>query len=232
MGVVTAGVDEPVDEAAAVALLAEARPLMESDTIRGQLKGATLLLAAYAKAPDRLDTLAGACEGWFVRGYWSKDKAKAQRLGKRAAKAGRQIIKRWPKRAEGYYWAAVGMGLWAQNGSVMDAINQGVAAKIERLGRKAVKLNRALYRGAPLRLLGRYYFALPWPMKAPAKARPLLEEAHRLDPKNLTNLLYLGELLAELGDAPAARKLFQQCVQGTGPDRKAAESCKRALADS
>lgn len=209
--------------------LQRGRELLESNSVATQLKGARLLLRAYELAPDRVDTQAAACEAWFMRADQARQPARAPGMAKKITRCGRRIVRRWPARAEGYYWTAVGIGCTAMHGSVMDALNEGVADKIERLGRKAVELDRTLYGGAPLRLLGRYYQKLPWPLTSLDKARPLLEEALRIDPDNITNQRYLAELLATVGEDDAARRLFERCARGDGGDRKAVAACRRSL---
>lgn len=194
-----------------------------------QLAGAKLLNAAYEAAPNHLETMEGASHAWFIRAYWTRDSKKAAKYARRGLKLARGLIKTYPDRAEGHYWAAANAGLVARAAGVATAIKEGLAQQIESYAVAALKRNPTLYKGAVPRLLGRYYQELPWPLANPEKARKLLEEAHKQDPKHISTLLWLAEALIKAGEDKRATVLLHRCAKGQGPDRKARQECKERL---
>ncbi|MFT7623320.1 MAG: hypothetical protein ACI9WU_002503, partial [Myxococcota bacterium] len=134
-------------------------------------------------------------------------------------------------RAEGYYWIAANNGALAKHIGVIEAVSQGLGGTIERAALKALELDRTLYGGSVLRLLGRYYTLIPWPLRNTDKAVKLLTEAHELMPANMAGVQFLAEALTLSGDKDKARPLYALCAKTDGVDPEGAEICKRGLAD-
>lgn len=194
-----------------------------------QMRGARMLLKAHELAPEQLETMAGMAEAYFVRAFWEEERAKVVRYARKGEGWARKVIAQWPSRAEGYYWAAANIGVRARAAGIMEAINGGLAGKIERMGLRALERDPDLYQGAIQRLLGRYYTKLPWPLTKADRAVALLEEAHRHDPAHVNGMLYLGEALVLTGQEERARALFASCSTGTGPDPEAPRICREHL---
>ena len=210
-------------------LLAEADRQIQMGQRAPALLGARLLLRAHELGPDRLDTTAGVARAWFMRAYWSEKRAQVMSCTRRGLKWARRAAEKWPMEAEGFYWAAANYGLLAQATGILQAVNEGLATRIEKMGTAALKRNPELYDGAVQRLLGRYYQMLPWPLKKLDRAIELLEVAHRANPAHVAGNQYLGEALAEKGQKNRARALFQKCAEGGGPNPHAPKICAEQL---
>ncbi|MFT7626091.1 MAG: hypothetical protein ACI9WU_005284, partial [Myxococcota bacterium] len=181
-------------------LLAEGERLTLDASPKVQLKGARLKAKAFELEPNRVETAAGMCHAYFIRIFFEKNRQKAQALGMKGARMAEKVAKRWPKRAEGYYWIAANNGALAKHIGVIEAVSQGLGGTIERAALKALELDRTLYGGSVLRLLGRYYTLIPWPLRNTDKAVKLLTEAHELMPANMAGVQFLAEALTLSGD--------------------------------
>lgn len=191
--------------------LKEGRKRLSHRNSRKRQEGFQMLFKAYKMAPNEFKTLLGASEACFARANWSKKKSDIARWGRKGWHYSKKVMKRWPKRAEGYYWSSINLGQYARGGGVWVALSKGLAGKIERLALASLRRNPKLYKGAAQRVLGRYYYSLPWPMRKLKKSRKYLEAAHRIAPNHPGGQLFLGETLWKLGYKKRALKLFGRC---------------------
>jgi hypothetical protein len=111
-----------------------------------------------------------------------------------------------PQRAEGHYFSAVALGEYATTTGIVRAVREGLAGKIETAALKAYEIDRDFDDGAPIAVLGRFYFVLPWPKRDLAKSRRFLEELRARHPETLTGRYYLAETYHALGEEDAARR--------------------------
>ncbi len=213
----------------AQALLDRAAPLFEAHSRKLQLKGARMLRKAHKRDPEHLETMCGMSRAFFARSHWSNDRDKKRRLARKGVRWAERVIKRWPDRAEGYYWAALNLGLLAQSSGLLAAVQQGFAQRIQKNGLAALARNPALYGGATQRMLGRYYFVVPWPLRNRKRALELLEDGHRRRPTNVAGQRYLAEALWDAGQKKRATALFKRCAKGGGGNRDAPEACRAQL---
>ncbi len=225
IGLFSPSLDGDVD-----ALLAQADEKLAHTSKRLQREGVQLLRAAHKQAPQRLETIAGLCRSYFVRYWWSDDAARQGKLARKGLRWARRLARRWPQKAEGHYWVSVMTGLVARVATIAEALEQGMAEKIERSALRAMKRDPTLYGGGPPRLLGRYYFEVPWPLRRVEKSRRLLEHAYRINPADATGQLYLGEVLAEVGESDRARTLFASCASAKAADPRTVQTCRARLA--
>ncbi|MHB8878344.1 MAG: tetratricopeptide repeat protein [Myxococcaceae bacterium] len=139
-------------------------------------------LAKTTPSGDRQRTVAEVC--WTLG-----DRARAQN----------------PTGAEGHYWAAMGVGLWAQTLGVFKAMSQGVEGKLhERLDR-AIELDPGTDRGGPWLIKGRFYHEAPWPLQDLKRAGDYYAKVLGRYPENLRARLYQAMLAADRGDPQKAR---------------------------
>lgn len=211
------------------ALLDRAGILFEAHSKKQQFEGSRLLRQAHKRAPDHLVTMAGMAQACFARSHWGDKPDKRRKFARLGIRWAKRVIKRWPDRAEGYYWAALNFGLLAKSSGVLVAVQEGLAGQIERNGLAALKRNPTLYRGGTQRLLGRYYFKVPWPLRDRKRALTLLEEGHRLGPDNVAGQRYLAEALWSSGKRKRATALFRRCAKGGGGNRDAPGACRDRL---
>jgi tetratricopeptide (TPR) repeat protein len=214
-------------------LLDEGAALLKSHDPQARKRGAYLLLQTYKQAPIRFDTLLGATRACNQLAGDTKDKNEMKRWGKEGWFYAKQIIKQWPQKAEGYFWSSINIGQYARGGGVWVAMTQGLAGKIEQMALESIKRDRKLYKGGAQRILGRFYFSLPWPMKKIDKSIAYLREALQLSPHDPTGIRFLAEALWDKGLRDEARKLFRLCSQKRTPQMEPHASpniCQRWLA--
>lgn len=195
------------------ALLKEAKVLERSALRSKRVLAAGKLMQVYKAVPNRFEGLLAATHSCNLRASLSTKKKEMMRWGKRGLAYAETIMKRWPARAEGYFWASVNAGQYARGGGVWVAITKGLAKKIEKLALASYKRNPKLYDGAAQRVLGRYYFRLPWPMRNLDKSLRYLRSAYRINTNHTATLVYLGETLWAKGKRAESRRMMRRCVQ-------------------
>jgi tetratricopeptide (TPR) repeat protein len=196
------------------------------------LAGARLLLKAWKVRPRQFKTLLAASKACHFFAKHAKQKKKIVYWGQRGFKYASLMRKRYPRRAEGYFWSAVNAGHHARGGGVWAAVTKGLAGKIERNARRSMKLNPKLYGGNAQKILGRFYYRLPWPMRRLKKSEKFLLQTYKLSPKDPTILFYLGETFWARSKKQKARRFFKKCAALYHPTMHAKASprlCRRWL---
>ena len=118
-------------------------------------------------------------------------------LGKLAWDYGDRATAADPKRVEGWYWSAAGMGMYGLGIGVFTALRQGIEPKFkERLG-NAEKIDPGYDHGAIQTAWGRFYYKLPWPKYDAHKSEQALVEALRRNPDNVRAHVYLADLFGK-----------------------------------
>lgn len=206
---------------------------------RHHYAGIRSLLRAHRLAPTRRETMTEACRAFMLLSILSKKKGQKAKWSRRGRKLATKLMKRWPHRAEGYYWSAVHLGIHASSTNPLAVLFNGIPQKIEKFGNKAVKLNSKLYRGASHRLLGRYYFKMPWPTKNLRRSLRHLKASYQLDPGNAYGLLFLAETMLSLKKTRGAKRLLRRCSRmplsnpllhsGRAPQASAVLRCRKAF---
>jgi hypothetical protein len=145
---------------------------------------------------------------------WTADNAPDPRLKKQAGKEAwnyaEEAKKVAPERAEGYYYAGIGVGAHAVGVGVFKAISLGLERQFLENMEKAAKLDPRLDRGGPLLALGRYYYTVPWPKQDLNKATHFYEQVLTWFPENLRARHYLAQLKLRQNDKEGARLLIAQ----------------------
>ena len=162
---------------------------------------------ALEAAPEDFELLwrASRLRQWQAVGAGEKAR---RLLGKQAWELGDRARQANPARVEGPYFAALGLGLYAQAVGVLTALGEGLEARfIERLD-AAIRINPMYERGGPLLVKGRYYYELPCPKRDLKKSAALLRQVLSQHPERLRARLYLAETLLEEGRAEEAREVF------------------------
>ena len=169
-------------------------------------RGNALLL----KEPDNYDLLwrLARLEVWIAA---QMDESGSKKRGaRRAWELGDRARRLRPERAEGHYYAALGVGLWGEAGGIAASFFSGVATKfLERLN-LAAALDPDLDRGGPLLAQARFKMVIPWPFRNMDQAKRLLEKVSREHPQNLRAKWYLHQLYQGRGDSLPARRLLSE----------------------
>ncbi|GEM_PF-4069656 len=193
-------------------MLKEGHRLTQANQKITRVRGAYMLLKAYESAPIRFETLVGVCRATNQLAFEASDNKEIQRWAKKGWEHAKMLISRWPDRAEGYFWSAINIGQYARGGGVWVAMTQGLAGKIEKMAQESIKRSPSLYHGGAQRILGRFYYKLPWPMRNLQKSLGYLQTSYRLAPKNPAALLFLADTLWDLGKKAQARNFYQGCA--------------------
>jgi len=142
-----------------------------------------------------------------------KPDQKRKWLAHRGYKIGKKLVKHYPKRVEGYYFAGVNLGLYAECMGTFAEVKENVKTKIENLMDQAIRLDSDFMQGAPLIARARYLFRLPWPLRDRKRATQIMTEVKRKFPKNPYVDLFFIDLAIEDNHTERARKLLEAMIR-------------------
>ncbi|HLK90880.1 MAG TPA: hypothetical protein VKZ18_13365 [Polyangia bacterium] len=174
---------------------------------------------AVALAPNDYDVLWRAARVAFtdsdVPGRSTDDRSK---LGKQGYDLAQRAIAANPNRVEGHYWAALGIGSYAEGMGVVRALANGIQGKFLRPLERATALDERYDHGSIPAVWAAYYLELPWPKRDRDKAAEQCRRALAINNANLRARFYLARiandedrpaearaLLAEIAAAPVGR---------------------------
>lgn len=192
-------------------LVGKGMALTVSTSKRQRHKGMGLLLRAHRLAPQELEAMVGAARVYMLLGFGQPKRM--ARWGNRGWAIAKKMKQRWPGRAEGYLWSAIHIGLVAQGISPMSAFFRGLHKQIEKMAKASIQRDPSLYHGVAQRLLGRFFYKLPWPMKRMKQSRQYLSSAYRMAPYQPHGLLFYGETLKAMGQRYYAKRMFRRCAK-------------------
>ncbi len=162
----------------------------------------TAAFAAYPSSYEIAWRLARLC---WRQGDLSTDTAQRRERYDTARRYAETASTLDPNRVEGHCYFALTTGDYGDTIGPIAAAIKRVAATFEREMRRAYAIDRDFDHGSPMLALGRYYFALPWPMRDLGQSRQHLEELKQRHPDVLLGRLYLADTAHALGDNAAAR---------------------------
>jgi len=116
-------------------------------------------------------------------------------------------------RVEGHYFYAVAIGAYADCIGVMQAVMEGIVSRFETAARRAYEIDRDFEHGAPMTMLGRYYYLLPWPKRDLDRSRRYIEEATRRHPGALIAHVYLADTYFALGERAKAQSELEFALE-------------------
>ena len=142
-----------------------------------------------------------------------KPNQKRKWLAHRGYKIGKILMEHYPKRVEGYYFAGVNLGLYAECTGTSTAVKENVITKIGNLLDQAIRLDRYFMQGAPLIAKARLLFMLPQSMRYREWATKTMAEVKRRFPHNPHVDLFFVDLAIMENDTERARKLLEAMIQ-------------------
>lgn len=191
----------------------DAQMAQRADPATARALDAALTQALQAAPQDyALLWRAARMKAWLADGAEGKAK---QALGKEAWTLGDRAVAADPTRVEGHYWAAAGVGTYAQGLGVVSALGQGVEGKFNARLDKALAIDPDYERGSPRIAKGRYHYELPWPKRDLGASARLLREAAERHPENLRAHLYLAETLLKQDKPKEAQASIAKVLQGS-----------------
>jgi len=165
--------------------------------------------AAFAASPSSYEIAWRLARLCWRQGDLGRDTAQRRERYDTARRYAETASTLDPSRVEGHCYLALTTGDYGGTINPIAAAVDRVAATFEREMRRAHALDRDFDHGSPMLALGRYYFALPWPMRDLRRSRQYLEELKQRHPGVLLGRLYLADTAHALGDDAAARAELQ-----------------------
>jgi hypothetical protein len=133
------------------------------------------------------------------------------RLGKEAYDLATRAIAANPGDVAGHYWAALGIGSYAEGMGIMRALANGIEGKFKRPLERATTLDAGYDHGNIPVIWAAYYLELPWPKRDRTKAAEQLRRALAINPANLRARLYQARIATDEG-RPAERQALLAAI--------------------
>jgi len=151
--------------------------------------------------------LSRACY-WLATDGPEKDRKAAREKG---VKAGELAAKLNPARPEGDFWMAANLGEVAQNSFFLTAGSK--AGRVKDALERVLKMDPAWQDGSADRALGEWYFKVPGIAGGDNKlAEEHLRASLKYNPKSISSLFFLAEVVADDGKRKEEAKAFLQQV--------------------
>jgi len=154
-----------------------------------------------------------------LRDGWKKTCAE---YGKRAMSLAEKAIEIDPSRVEAHFQYGLAVGTYSDGVSILTALKEGLKDKTQKSLERAVRIDKTHNDAGPCLALGRFWAVVPWPFKNTKKALRCYREYLSLSSREIQKherLLYVGELLVELGEAnyAEARKHLRTAEKSEKP---------------
>lgn len=147
---------------------------------------------------------------WLAEGEHEERRRLA--LAERARKLGTASLMKCPELAEGHYYAAIGVGLYAGGVGAMKALLEGLEKQFRQKLEAAQRKDEGIAHGNLHAAWARFYLSLPWPKHDAKKAEAHAARALALNPANLRARLALADLRAMQGRSAESRRLLEEIL--------------------
>jgi hypothetical protein len=121
--------------------------------------------------------------------------------GKKGMAYAEKAIQLNPKKADGYYWYGMNVGIYADSVSILTALKEGLKDKTQESFEAAYKIDKKYERAGPIAALGRFWFVLPWPLNDEDKSMEYFREFQQTEffgtPDSVQVNVYFAELLLD-----------------------------------
>jgi tetratricopeptide (TPR) repeat protein len=172
-------------------------------------RAVTLGAQSVAEHPSSYDLAWRVARVYWRKGDLTTNKAQRRETYATARRYAEAAVKLDPERVEGHCYYALTTGDYGGTLDLFRAARERIGAIFEREMKRAYDIDRDFDDGIPMLALGRYYFALPWPLRDFKQSRRYLEELKQRHSNVLLGRLFLAETDHALGDNAAARQELQ-----------------------
>lgn len=173
----------------------------------------TIGAEAAARAADPYEIEWRLARAYFWVAYAQNSRVtKRGMAGKAAEWADRARVHR-PDRVEGHYFYAVAIGAYADCIGIVQAVVEGIASRFESAAVRAYAIDRDFEHGAPMTMLGRFYYLLPWPKCDLERSRRYLEEVTARHPGALIAHVYLADTYYALDERAKTRTELELALE-------------------
>jgi len=179
---------------------------------RANLKKCNESIGFYKKAleiaPNNYEANWKACRAIAYMGYAAPTEATdvKEKYGKMAMPYGEKAFGIKPDKVEGHYYYVYALANYAKGCGIFAAISKGLGGKMETQSAIATKLDKPYDRMGIMRLVGEYYYVLPWPKRDLKKSIKYLNEAVQYAPENIKGHLLLARSYEKDGEEALAIK--------------------------
>ncbi|MGQ0614837.1 MAG: hypothetical protein ACT4PV_13965 [Planctomycetaceae bacterium] len=174
---------------------------------RAALRRMMLWELEVGKADPRIDTLLVAGER-----IPAERRATLLSLAREGAAFGEAAARLEPARVEGHLTLGLNLTIQAIAEGGLNALMQGLPGRIRDAVDRAVAADRLHDGAGPLRLEGRFFTNVPWPLRDLARAERALLDAERIAPGAFVHL-FLGDLRWRQGRASEARDAWSRAAE-------------------
>jgi tetratricopeptide (TPR) repeat protein len=170
-----------------------------------------LTATALAQAPTDYGVLWRAARLTFTASDLpGRSTDERSRLGKQAYDYAERAIAANPNDVAGHYWAALGIGSYAEGMGALRALANGIEGKFRRPLERATALDERYDHGSIPVIWAAYYLELPWPKRDRDKAAEQLRRALTINPANLRARLYQARIDKDEGNPAEAKALLAE----------------------
>lgn len=181
------------------------------DDPAARVEAQRLAATALAQAPNDYGVLWRAARVTFtasdVHGLPTDERS---RLGQQAYDYAQRAIAANPNDVAGHYWAALGIGSYAEGMGVLRALANGIEGKFRRPLERATALDEGYDHGSIPVVWAAYYLELPWPKRDRDKAAQEIKRALAINPANLRARLYQARIYKDTDHPAEARAQLAQ----------------------
>ena len=169
-----------------------------------------LVAAALAREPSDYDVLWRPARVRFTQSDQpSRPEGERSRLGKEAYDLAERAIAVNPNDVAGHYWAALGIGSYAEGMGALRALANGIEGKFRRPLERAPALDVTYDHGNVPVIWAAYHLELPWPKRDRSKSAEELRQALAINPANLRARLYQARIALDEGRRDEAWQLLR-----------------------
>jgi len=141
-----------------------------------------------------------------------------------------------PRRVEGYYWGAAGIGERGKCMPIIKALTNGIRGKFVSYARRALRMDPSFDDGGPPRMLAMYNSTVPIPLKDRDRSFKQIRRSWKLSPGHPRTLFCWAQILWEAGQKDEARRKLRRCAESNGGgspalNRAFQTNCRKLLKD-
>jgi hypothetical protein len=134
------------------------------------------------------------------------------KYGKDGMGYGEKAIELEPQKIEGNYYYAFCVKSYSDSVSVFTALKEGLKGSFQKAAETAYEKDRMYENGGPIKILGRFWAVLPWPLKSAKKSIRYFEEHNKYFPNDPEGLVWYAEALIDKKKKSQAMSLLKKAA--------------------
>jgi len=218
-----------------------AAELIDMKGLENYKKALDLTTAAAKKDPNSFKANWMAAESCRKYGMDAQEldladwKDTCKLYGKKGMAYGEKAIALNPKKADGYYWYGMNVGIYADATSILTALKEGLKDKTQNSFETAYKIDKKYDKAGPIAALGRFWFVLPWPLNDDDLSLEYYREYQQTEffaiPDTAQVNVHIAELLMESGSTEREAKTLLEQVPKLTKNKYWNDKAKALLED-